>query len=94
MSGSRANVCLWHTADIPEHSTMSSFERKRTSGSQALKIAVMHNDVGSLGSLAAKLASSPKAMSDLEQSFSRVPCGLYSVPSLALHPGDSDGRAR
>ena len=29
MSGGRANVCLWHTANIPEYSIMSSFERKR-----------------------------------------------------------------
>jgi len=56
---------------------MSSFERKRTSGSQALKIAVMHNDVGSLGSLAANQRTTTKlSLSDLEQSFSHVSCGL------------------
>ena len=77
MSSNHANVWLWHTADIPEYSIMASFERKRTSGSQALKIAVMHNDVGSLGPLAANQRTAPKlSLADLEQSFRRVPCGL------------------
>ena len=47
------------------------------SGSQALKIAVMPNDFGSLGSLAVNQRTAPKlTLSDLEQSFSQVPCGL------------------
>ena len=51
---------------------MYSFERKRTSESQALKIAVMQNVLGSLRSFAANQLS----LSDLEQSFSQVSCGL------------------